>query len=1030
MKKINILLLALAGVVSFLFLKNCGKQAPTTPVVHPRMILGATPTEFDAVDTTQSTAVTGPGKFAPMLIHFPKHYNENTSKYPLLIFLHGLGEQGGPAIVLYNNQNSGGPAYFIRNGQWPSSFHNYTNNTDTSFIVITPWMTGSAGVSSSGSISAWMMNYIIEDMVSRFRVDTTRFYITGLSAGGQGVMDYIGNIADQADHGTIGGPIGIRHRIACAVPMSAEFSGSFAKPIADTVFKLKIGLLPVGSPPDTHGANTLNVGFYINQDSAGYVPTSMFNGASYNGITYAGGHCCWGGIYTPTFTFPYKGNTINIYNYMLSFSGAAPPATTTVNAGPDQSLNACSSSSSFSGSFTIAVGQSIVSKGWKQVSGNTAAVFSDTTSATSTVSALAAGIYKFRFRVKDNAGTEVFDTMQITVAAPVHPTVSAGSNQSITLPTNSTTLGATVTINDCSTVPTKNWTQSSGPNLATITGSSTLTPTVSNLIQGIYIFKLQTTTNFGLIDSSKVTVNVVTSSACAGIRRVITITSDLQGRFFQTPAWNPGDTIVIMNTGFRWAYFSADGVHGTASCPIVIINGGGQVRMQAGISMTNSTYVHVTGTGDPTNFYGFYISAEDIVNPVSRGNTLQFSARSAHCEIDHIDEYARTYCLWIKNEADCQDSINNWLLDGFDIHDIRAKNINQDGFYLGSTGPEGGRQVTCSAVQYFPVPSRVANIRIWNIILDSVGRSGIQMSGAATGSNEIFNCDIRRTGYELNPQQGSGIIIGGHSQVYVHDNKVRCTYQLSIWDLGSGLSRIENNDCDSSGHIYSPTTGADTTNPNYVPIGSDTRPTVQSWPNDSLSSSGLGPLLSRRTAPTPVTVIVRGNKVGVGTFLPIAGLQIDLFPSFNATQPIGTGNIVCSNIKQDGTTPASFRVNSNVTFSTNCSVIVPPTVSAGLDQTLVFPTSTTPLFGSAIGNGGAIITLVQWTQVSGPGIATIVSPTTQITNISNLNIGTYVFNLLGTDNNGNSSNDQVSVTVTATQFIIHHIPYRRITVER
>lgn len=881
---------------------------------------------FDAPDTTQSTVATGPtGQHTPMLIHLPKHYNENTSNYPLIIFYHGLGETGGPASVFYNNQPSGGPAYFIYHGQWPSSFHNFRNGTDTSFIVITPWYTSAAGPSQSASISGWMTNYIIADILSRYRVDINRVYLTGLSAGGEGMMEYMGNRLITTDHGPAGSPIGILYPPAGGVPMSAEIGSSNSKGLADTVYAHKYGFLPVGSPGDTHGDATLAMGYYINQDSAGYVPQTVYNGSTYNGITYSGGHCCWGNIYTPVFTFPWHGATMNIYNYMLYYSLVAAPQVTQADAGPDQNLTACMSSTTLAGNGIPGTGRTIISHGWRQTFGN-AAVISDTTSYTPTVTGLTPGTYRFRLRVTDDNGTIAIDSMVITKASPVHPTVSAGTNRVITLPTNSLQLSGTATSNDCATL-TQTWSQTSGPNTATISGGTTLTPTASGLIVGIYTFQMNVTTSTGLADSSTVRITVNPSTSCSGSRKVFTISADDQGKFItmNSPvAIVPGDTLIV-GGGHRWTYFTGDGLHGTASCPLVVMNDPGysQIEMTAGIAFTNSTYMHVTGTGNPSTFYGFYIHSYDTVPPVSRGNSLQFSGRAAHCEVDHIDEYLRTYAMWLKNEADCQDSINNWRLEDFQIHDIRAKNINQDGFYIGSTSPSGARQVTCNSVGYFPIPSRLGDIRMWNIIIDSVGRTGIQMSGADSGFNEIRNCQVSRTGYEFNPSQGSGIILGGFTEGYVHDNYVRNTYQHGISCLGAGLSIFENNNVDSSGHI--PVNGADSVNPGYSAISGDTRPTTAVWPNSVVNAGG--PMTPTTGPAIPLTMQVRNNIVGLTTNQVPQTLQyldIDIGAGFNSGQPWGTGNIVCNNLLQDRVTPAPYRVNVNITYTPTCAL---PTIT-------------------------------------------------------------------------------------------------------
>lgn len=110
--------------------------------------------------------------------------------------------------------------------------------------------------------------------------------------------------------------------------------------------------------------------------------------------------------------------------------------------------------------------------------------------------------------------------------------------------------------------------------------------------------------------------------------------------------------------------------------------------------------------------------------------------------------------------------------------------------------------------------------------------------------------------------------------------------------------------------------------------------------------------------------------------------------------------------------------NNGGTGQSNVTITVlqeqSPTVSAGSNQVIQLPNSTTTLIGSANGNGGATIPSndTVWTQVSGPNTAIISTPNNSATSISGLNVsGAYVFQLSVTDNNGNSAHSQVTVAV-------------------
>jgi hypothetical protein len=88
---------------------------------------------------------------------------------------------------------------------------------------------------------------------------------------------------------------------------------------------------------------------------------------------------------------------------------------------------------------------------------------------------------------------------------------NAGTNQTITLPTNSVTLSAANSTVTNSTISSYAWTQVSGPNTSTITNGKTVTATASNLIAGTYTF--QVAIKDAKADSCSSTVQITVNAA-------------------------------------------------------------------------------------------------------------------------------------------------------------------------------------------------------------------------------------------------------------------------------------------------------------------------------------------------------------------------------------------------------------------------------------------------------------------------------------------------------------------------------------
>jgi formylglycine-generating enzyme required for sulfatase activity len=110
----------------------------------------------------------------------------------------------------------------------------------------------------------------------------------------------------------------------------------------------------------------------------------------------------------------------------------------------------------------------------------------------------------------------------------------------------------------------------------------------------------------------------------------------------------------------------------------------------------------------------------------------------------------------------------------------------------------------------------------------------------------------------------------------------------------------------------------------------------------------------------------------------------------------------------DNNSATSFSdVIVNVTAAPN----QPPAVNAGSDQQIQAPTTSTALSGTASDADGTVAS-TRWTQVSGPVVATIATPTSLGTGVTGLTAaGLYVFRLAATDDQGATSAGNVNVTV-------------------
>ena len=106
---------------------------------------------------------------ANYLLYLPEGYETSTQKWPLMLFLHGAGERGDDLSKVEVH----GPPKLIaqEHKQFP-------------FVIVSPQCPEDAWWSDGPQIQT--LNALLDDIVSRYRIDEDRIYVTGLSMGGFG----------------------------------------------------------------------------------------------------------------------------------------------------------------------------------------------------------------------------------------------------------------------------------------------------------------------------------------------------------------------------------------------------------------------------------------------------------------------------------------------------------------------------------------------------------------------------------------------------------------------------------------------------------------------------------------------------------------------------------------------------------------------------------------------------------------------------------------------------------------------------
>jgi RHS repeat-associated protein len=181
----------------------------------------------------------------------------------------------------------------------------------------------------------------------------------------------------------------------------------------------------------------------------------------------------------------------------------------TVNAGADQTLTWPTNSVSLQGTASddgLPAGSSL-SYTWARASGPGTVTFSNPNSSNTTATFSVGGVYTLRLTVSDTA---LSGSDEVNITVNQKPTVNAGADQVITLPTTSLSLTGTATDDGLPQGATLSysWSRVSGPDNVTFSNPTALTTTATFSAGGVYTLRLSASDTLAIgSDDVVVTVN-------------------------------------------------------------------------------------------------------------------------------------------------------------------------------------------------------------------------------------------------------------------------------------------------------------------------------------------------------------------------------------------------------------------------------------------------------------------------------------------------------------------------------------------
>lgn len=273
---------------------------------------------------------------------------------------------------------------------------------------------------------------------------------------------------------------------------------------------------------------------------------------------------------------------------------------------------------------------------------------------------------------------------------------------------------------------------------------------------------------------------ILTFASTAGAKTIRLDTTKIYFKRGQL-AVSPGDTICLEPGRRLHQYFQ--GIHGTAIAPIVVTNcPGGRVLIgkthHYALFFDSSSYIHVTGSGDPSHTHGIHIDG------TAKGSGVSVTGLSHHMEFDHLEISGTNFAGFLVKQdysGKPPDPVPTFV--GLSIHHNHIHDVGGEGMYIGETMSPG---------------MVFSEVEIFHNLLVRTGWDGIQtsnMHGVRVHHNVVISSGTFDTLYQANAIQ-----VGNNVRDYRFDhNVVIGSNENSMNHLGGGTASIDSNWFESPG---------------------------------------------------------------------------------------------------------------------------------------------------------------------------------------------------------------------------------------
>ena len=476
------------------------------------------------------------GERIGFLEYKPSNYNAKAAtKYPVIIFLHGIGERGNGTTELNRVKNISIP-YYIDKGE-PMRF-TWNGKTET-FLVLSP--------QCPLKYSMWPVSYVdamINYAEQNLNIDKKRIFLAGLSMGGGGAWKYASSSLANANRLAAIATV-------CAPPTLVD---------ACNIAKSNLPLWAFHATDD----KVVNVSSILN--AVNRINSCNPRTPAKKTVWATGGHNVW----DRAFDFKHTYQNPNVFEWFLSQNRqAASPANSKPVAKTNKTITLNKPATfQLNGAASYDVDGYVAQYSWRKVSGPEGGSISTPKSAiTNVVGINKKGVYQYELKVTDNKGAWAVAGVTVNLLASAQnantnkpPVANAGPDRTISLPQTEAwvTGGASADKDQGDYISYIKWEKIQGPSSYHIANPNHANTKITQLKAGTYTFRLTVKDRKGLsdFDDVKIIVNAP-PVANAGPDRTISLP--------QTEAWVTGGASADKDQGDYISYIKWEKIQGPSS---------------------------------------------------------------------------------------------------------------------------------------------------------------------------------------------------------------------------------------------------------------------------------------------------------------------------------------------------------------------------------------------------------------------------------------------------------------------------------